>query len=110
MAAEPGFIGEISDRNAFVNAANHALNDPVFFAGGQTCCAHVLWNIQRQIQGRQNQLNRLIPRIVRTMTVPDVGGTKAADGPTQHVLNGMQFVYCFIDKNFIHYSLQGMLA
>jgi hypothetical protein len=44
------------------------------------------------------------------VTIPDVGGAKAADRPTQHVLNGMQLIHCFIDKNFIHYFLQGMLA
>jgi hypothetical protein len=35
MAAEPGFIGEVGNRDTFIDAANDALNDTVTLAGGQ---------------------------------------------------------------------------
>ena len=41
MAAEPCFVGQVSDGNAFVDAANHALDDTMFFAGGQARGAHI---------------------------------------------------------------------
>ena len=110
MAAEPGFVGQVSHRNTLVHATDHALNDAVFFAGGQARGTHVFRNIQRQVERRQHQLNGLIPWVIRTVAVPDIGGTEAANRPAQHVLYGMQLVYCFIDKNFIHSFLQGMLA
>ena len=110
VAAEPGFVGQIGDRNTLVHATDDALNDAVFFAGGQARGAHVFRNIQRQVEGRQHQLHGFIPRVVGTVSVPDIGGAEAANRPAQHVLYGMQLVYCFIDKYFIHSFLQGMLA
>ena len=110
VAAEPGFVGQVGDRNALVHAADHALNDAVFFAGSQARGAHVFRNVQRQVERRQHQLYGFIPRIIGTVTVPDIGGAEAANRPAQHVLYGMQLVYCFIDKYFIHSFLQGMLA
>jgi hypothetical protein len=44
------------------------------------------------------------------MTVPDVGGAKTTYRPTQHVLNGLQLIDRFINKNFIHAILQGTLC
>ncbi len=110
MTAEPGFVSEVSHRNALVDAADHALNDAVLLAGGQARGTHIFRDIQRQIERRQHQLHGFVPGVVGTVTVPDVGGAEAADRPAQHVLNGMQLIHCFIDKNFIHYFLQGALA
>ena len=109
MAAEPGFIGQIGNRNTFVDSANHALNDAVFFAGSQTRGVHILRNIQRQVERWQYQLQRLIPRVVRAMAVPDIRRAETTDRPTQHVLNGMQLIDRFINKNFIHAILQDTL-
>ncbi len=92
VAAEPGFVGQISNRNALVYTTDHALNDTMFFAGGQARGAHVFRNIQRQVKRRQHQLNGLVSRVIGTVTVPDIGGAKAANRPAQHVLYGMQLV------------------
>ncbi|CSG40528.1 Uncharacterised protein [Shigella sonnei] len=50
MTAEPGFVGQVSHRNALVDAADHAFNNTVFFAGGQTRGAHIFRDIQRQVE------------------------------------------------------------
>ncbi len=110
VAAEPGFIGQVGDRDTLVNATNHSLDNAVFFAGRQPRGPHIFRNIQRQIKRRQHQLYRFIPRVIGTVSIPDIRRAKAAYRPAQHVLNGMQFTYCFIDENFIHVFLQGMLA
>ena len=110
MATEPGFVGQVGHRNALVDAANHALNNTVFFAGGQTRGAHVFRDIQRQVERRQHQLHGFIPRVVSAVAVPDIRRAEAAHRPAQHVLNGLQLIYCFINENFIHVFLQGMIA
>ena len=110
MSAEPGFVGQISDRNAFVNAANHALNDAVFLTGSQARGAHIFRNIERQIQRRHHQLHRFVPRVVGTVSVPDICSAEATNRPTQHVLNGMKLINGFINKNFIHAIPQGTLC
>ena len=110
MAAEPGFVGQISDRNALVNTANDALNDAMFFAGSQTRGTHIFRNIKRQIQRRHHQLYGFIPRVIGAVSVPDICSAEAAYRPTQHVLNGMKLIHGFINKNFIHAIPQGTLC
>ena len=105
MAAKPGFVSEIGNRNALVDAANHALDDTVALAGGQTRIAHLFRNIQRQIKGWQNQLNSFVPWIIRAVAIPDIGRRETAHRPAQHILNGVQFIDCFIDENFVHVAL-----
>ncbi|MNH04117.1 hypothetical protein D3C79_633950 [compost metagenome] len=107
--AEPGFVGQIGYRDTFVDAADHALNDAVALAGGQTGGVHVLWNIQRQEQAWQHQLHRFVPRIIGSVTIVDIGGVKTAYCPTQHILNGVQFIHCFLDENFVQFALRQAL-
>ncbi|ABX20441.1 hypothetical protein SARI_00515 [Salmonella enterica subsp. arizonae serovar 62:z4,z23:-] len=110
VAAEPGLIGQVGYRNTLVDTTNHSLNNAMFFAGRQPRGTHIFRNIQRQIKRRQHQLHRLIPRVIGAVSIPDIRRAKTAYRPAQHVLNGMQFIHCFIDENFIHVFLQGMLA
>ena len=106
VAAEPGFISEVGNRYTLVDAADNALNDAVTLAGGKARAAHIFRNIQRQPERGQDQLYRFVPRIVGAVTVPDPGGGKTADRPAQHILNGVQFVDCLIDENFVHVALR----
>lgn len=101
-AAEPGLVGQVGDRDALVDAADHALNDAMALAGGQTGGVHVLRNIQRQEQAWQHQLHRFVPRIIGSVTIVDIGGVETAYRPAQHILNGVQFVHCFVDENFVN--------
>ncbi|MNV82517.1 hypothetical protein D3C71_1762570 [compost metagenome] len=70
---------------------------------------HVLWNIQRQEQAWQHQLHRFVPRIIGSVTIVDISGVKTADRPAQHILNGVQFVHCFLDENFVQFALRQAL-
>ncbi|BAK12058.1 hypothetical protein PAJ_1978 [Pantoea ananatis AJ13355] len=78
MAAEPGFIREIGDRNALVHAANDALNNAMAFAGRKARVTHVFRDIQGQPQRGQDQLDSFVPGVICAVSVPDSGSRKAA--------------------------------
>ncbi len=95
--AKPGFVGQIGRRDPLIDPTGHQLGQLLPFAASQTRGADLLADIRRQMQARQNELYRLIPRIIGTMTIKQTGGIKLADRPAHHVVDGTQLADRLVD-------------
>jgi hypothetical protein len=86
--AEPGFVQQVGRRQAMDHALLQAFQQRVALAAGKAGIEERLQRIARQVQGGEQDPDRLVPGIVGAVAEMQAGLVEAADGPAQPVAQG----------------------
>ncbi len=87
-------MGEVGGGDVFDCAAFQHCQYFLFLALQQLGVEVRLQRVQRQVEGVQNQVGDFIVRVVRAMPEKQTGIVETADGETQDVADGGQFLGC----------------
>ncbi len=92
--AQPGFIGNVSGRNAIGAAFFNHLQYGVDFMRQQARVEKRLDLVQRQLQRMQDQVGRLIQRVAAAVAEEQAGGIEAGNCIAQQVADGGKGLWC----------------
>ena len=91
VLAEPGFVGQVGDRQAFADAAFDDPQEAGALVAGEPRVEEGLESIERQVQGVQQQIRGFVPGVVGTVTEEQLRLVEAADGKAQQVAQCREF-------------------
>jgi hypothetical protein len=92
--ALPCLMGKVGGGDVFDCAAFQYCQHFFFLALQQLSIEVGLQRVQRQVEGMQDEVGGFVVRVVRAMPEKQTGIVETADGETQDVADGGQFLGC----------------